>query len=73
MLKSKTNTLTNHKRSKQRDEPIRIPLAITGDFLKAWEKSRAQGAGVISQSVSRAITICIITFDIRLKTALSNY
>ena len=44
MLKSKTNTLTNHKRSKQRDEPIRIPLAITGDLLKAREKSRAQGA-----------------------------
>ena len=40
MLKSETNTLTNHKRSKERDEPIRITCSL----LKAREKLWVQGA-----------------------------
>ena len=36
-------TLTNHNRSKQRDEPIRF-LAITCKFIKAREISPAQVA-----------------------------
>ena len=41
MAVKKTNTTDN--RSNQRDQPIRIPTEITGDWLIAREKSRAQG------------------------------
>ena len=35
---------TNHSRSQQRDEPIRVPVvALTRNLLKTREKSRAQG------------------------------
>ena len=57
----------NHSRSKQRDEPIRIPREITYNLLKEREKSRLQGAigfgfasrwlRFFSQSLSIAIAI----------------
>ena len=41
--KAKESTQTNHTRSKQRKEPIRI-RTITCNLLKAQDKSRPQGA-----------------------------
>ena len=40
---TKVTTSINKKRSKQRDEEIRIP-SITCDVFQAREKSRVQGA-----------------------------
>ena len=39
----KAITLTNHKRRNQRDNQSEL-LTINGDFFRAREKSRAQGA-----------------------------
>ena len=43
-INTKVNTPTNHKRSKQRDQPIKFPVVACDLILKAWEKVRVHGA-----------------------------
>ena len=79
----KTVNLTGHKWRKQRNEPIRIQ-GMKYNFLKARQKSRIQGVlgfGFAShwlknwREIFKPITKrsnCVINFDSRLKTALTD-
>ena len=83
---TKVTTSINKKRSKQRDEEIRIP-STTWDVFKAREKSRVQGAigfvfashwlknwrEILKPITKRSNINHVISFDSQFKTAQFAY
>ena len=84
---AKVTTLSNRNTSIQRDQPIRIRLAITCDLLKARERSRIQGAisfgfafhwlknwrEIFKPITKRSNRSRAFTFDSYMKTAQSSF